>query len=64
MKCVIRSAILHDSFSKAGMLDVHGVWAHEVGGSRLLIAVSIKQRYLGHARQAGFVVSQCQAGAC
>jgi UbiD family decarboxylase len=48
---------------KAGIPDIRGVWAHEVGGSRLFIAVSIKQRYLGHARQAGFVASQCQTGA-
>jgi UbiD family decarboxylase len=62
-KCVLRSASLHDSLVKAGIPDIRGVWAHEVGGSRLFIAVSIKQRYLGHARQAGFVASQCQTGA-
>jgi 4-hydroxy-3-polyprenylbenzoate decarboxylase len=32
---------------------VVATWCHEVGGSRQLTAVSIKQRYPGHARQAG-----------
>lgn len=63
MKCVIRSASLQDALAKAGIPDVRGVWAHEVGGSRLLLVVAIKQQYLGHARQAGFVASQCQTGA-
>ena len=63
MKCVVRSAMLEDALTKAGIPDVRGVWAHEVGGSRLLLVVSIKQQYLGHARQAGFVTSQCHVGA-
>jgi UbiD family decarboxylase len=62
-KCVLRSASLHDALVKAGIPEVKGVWTHEVGGSRLFIAVSIKQRYLGHARQAAFVASQCHTGA-
>jgi len=39
------------------------VWAHEVGGSRLLLGVSIKQRYPGHTKQAGHVAAMCHAGA-
>ena len=31
---------------------VTGVWAHEAGGARLLVAIGIRQRYNGHARQA------------
>lgn len=62
-KCVLRSAALYDALVKAGIPEVRGVWAHEVGGSRLLLVVSIKQRYTGHARQAGHVASQCQVGA-
>ncbi|MCL5958945.1 MAG: UbiD family decarboxylase, partial [Chloroflexi bacterium] len=34
-----------------------------VGGCRLLNVVSIKQRYPGHARQAGHVAAMCRAGA-
>lgn len=63
MKCVVRSASLFDSLVKAGIPDVKGVWLHECGGSRLFVVVAIKQRYIGHARQAGHVASQCQVGA-
>src|SRR5207247_329656 len=34
-----------------------------VGGCRLLNVVAIKQRYPGHARQAGNVAAMCRAGA-
>jgi 4-hydroxy-3-polyprenylbenzoate decarboxylase len=43
--------------------DVTAVWAHEVGGSRLLLGVSIRQRYAGHSKQAGHVAAMCHAGA-
>jgi len=43
--------------------DVKAVWAHEVGSSRMLVGISIKQRYAGHSKQAGHVASQCHAGA-
>ena len=62
-RAFMRSAQLRDDIEKAGVPDVQGVWAHEVGGSRLFLAVSIKQRYAGHARQAGHVAAQCHAGA-
>jgi hypothetical protein len=44
--------------------DVRGVWAHEIGGGRLLVVVSIKQRFCGHSRQAGYIAAQCQAVVC
>jgi len=59
----LRSALLYDDIQKAGVPDVQGVWCHEVGGSRLFLAVSIKQRYAGHARQAGHIAAMCHAGA-
>ncbi|HEY8486406.1 MAG TPA: UbiD family decarboxylase [Limnochordales bacterium] len=62
-KAVMRSALLHDALEAAGVPDVRAVWAHEVGGARMLTVVSIKQRYAGHARQAGHVASQCGVGA-
>ena len=62
-RAFMRSAQLRDDIEKAGVPDVQGVWAHEVGGSRLFLAVSIRQRYAGHARQAGHVAAQCHAGA-
>src|SRR5262249_49264995 len=45
-----------------GVPDVTGVWCHPAGG-RFLTVVSIKQRYPGHARQAGMIASQCRSGA-
>ncbi len=62
-RAITRSALLKEALRAAGIPDVTGVWAHEVGGARMLVGVSIRQRYGGHATQVGHVVSQCQAGA-
>jgi len=62
-KAVMRSALLHDALVAAGVPDVRAVWAHEIGGARMFNVVSIKQRYAGHARQAGHILSQCGVGA-
>ena len=59
----LRSALIWDEMEKAGVPDVKGVWLTVSGGSRLVIVVSIKQRYPGHAKQAAVVASQCHAGA-
>ena len=59
----MRSALLTDALAAAGVPDVRGVWAHEIGGARMFNVVSIKQRYPGHARQAGHILSQCGVGA-
>jgi len=59
----LRSAIIWDEIEKAGVPDVKGVWLTVSGGSRLILVVSIKQRYPGHARQAAIIASQCHAGA-
>jgi UbiD family decarboxylase len=60
---VVRSAQLKDALKRSGVPDVVSVWCHEVGGSRMLNGISIKQRYPGHAVQAGFVASSCGVGA-
>jgi UbiD family decarboxylase len=60
---VLRSALVMDALTAAGVPYVRGVWQHEVGGSRMLLVVSIKQSYAGHARQAGLVASGCRPGA-
>ncbi len=60
---VLRSALIEDQIKAAGIPGIAGVWADEVGGARELITVAIKQRYFGHSRQAGYIASQCQAGA-
>ena len=62
-RAISRSAVLKENIARAGVPDVTEVWAHEVGGSRLLLAVAIKQRYPGHATQAGHVAAMCHAGA-
>ena len=62
-KAVMRSALLHDALIAAGVPDVAAVWAHEIGGARMFNVVSIRQRYAGHARQAGHILSQCGVGA-
>ena len=59
---MFRSAMIWDEIEKAGVPDVRGVWCHEAGASRLFNVVSIKQRYAGHARQAGLLASQCSSG--
>jgi UbiD family decarboxylase len=62
-KAVMRSALLFDALVAAGVPEVQGVWAHEIGGARMFNVVSVKQRYAGHARQAGHILNQCGVGA-
>ncbi|HBC94930.1 MAG TPA: UbiD family decarboxylase, partial [Pelotomaculum sp.] len=62
-KAVFRSALLEDSLRRSGIPGVQGCWGHEIGGGRMLIVVSIKQQYAGHASQAGHVAASCQIGA-
>lgn len=61
-KAVVRSAMLTDAMQAGGVPDVVAAWAHEIGGARMFNVASIKQRYSGHARQAGHVLSQCGVG--
>ena len=62
-RAITRSALLKQNIMAAGVPDVTAVWAHECGGSRLLYGVAIKQRFDGHAVQAGHIASQCYVGA-
>ncbi|MEE8395919.1 MAG: UbiD family decarboxylase [bacterium] len=62
-RAIMRSAMFKQEIAKAGVPDVTAVWAHEVGGSRMLVAVAIKQRYAGHSKQAGHIAAQCHIGA-
>jgi 4-hydroxy-3-polyprenylbenzoate decarboxylase len=57
---LLRAAFIWDSMEKAGVPDVTGVACHQ---NRFFTAVSIKQRYPGHAKQAAIIASQCQTGA-
>ena len=56
--CARRSSGI--SMEKAGVPDVRGVGCYQ---GRFFTAVSIKQRYPGHAKQAGVIAAQCGAGA-
>ncbi len=47
-----KAALLWDQLESAGIQDVAGVWLH----SRYLVVVAIRQRYAGHAKQAGHAV--------
>ena len=62
-RALTRSAIVRENIVKAGVPDVTAAWAHEIGTARLLLGVAIKQRYPGHAMQAGHVAAMCHAGA-
>jgi UbiD family decarboxylase len=57
---LLRAAFIMDSLEKAGVPDVRDVACHQ---NRFFTAVSIKQRYPGHAKQAAIIASQCQTGA-
>ncbi|MFC1868422.1 UbiD family decarboxylase [Thermodesulfobacteriota bacterium] len=51
------SAMLHNQLIKSGVPGVKKVWSSEAGGP-YFTAISIKQRYPGHAKQAGLIASQ------
>jgi 4-hydroxy-3-polyprenylbenzoate decarboxylase len=62
MRSAMKSAMVLDALNRSGVPGVEQVWAHEAGGGRLLLAVSIDQRYPGHSRQVGYLTSQDPAG--
>jgi UbiD family decarboxylase len=57
MRSALKSAMIYDGLVKAGCGDIHGVWAPESGGGRLLINVAMKQRFCGHAKQVGLLAT-------
>lgn len=63
MRTVMKSAIITDGLRRAGLAGLRGVWAHEAGGGRSLLIVSIEQRYPGHARQAAYLAAQLPSAA-
>ena len=63
MRTIMKSAMIFDAMVAAGIPEIKGVYAPECGGGRMLVIVAIKQRYPGHARQAGFIASQLPAAA-
>ena len=56
----IRSANIWSSLERAGIPEVQGVWFPRQG--RFMVTVAIKQRYSGHAKQAGYGVLATRDG--
>ena len=52
-RAIMRSAMLKQQLRGAGVPDVRQVWAHEIGASRMLIALAI-QTAVSRSRQAGW----------
>lgn len=63
MRTVMKSAMIQDELVKSGLPGIGSAWAHEAGGGRLFIAVSVNQRYAGHARQVAHLTAQGPAAA-
>ncbi|MBI3092135.1 MAG: UbiD family decarboxylase [Candidatus Tectomicrobia bacterium] len=60
---LMRSALIWDELESIGIPDVRGVWCEPAGTTRMWIVVAIKQRYPGHAAQAGMAATQTHGGA-
>jgi UbiD family decarboxylase len=54
-----RAGLLWDQLEAAGIQDIAGVYCH----SAFMVVVSIRQRYAGHAKQAGMTALGCAATA-
>lgn len=59
----LRSSLLLQQVTAAGVPNVTGAWIPPQAGNRGLVVIRIKQSYPGHATQAGFIASQAGAGA-
>ncbi|MDP2647501.1 MAG: UbiD family decarboxylase [Desulfobacterales bacterium] len=58
---IFRSAMLRNDLEKNSIPDVRAVGCHEIGGSRLFVVISIKQRYPGHVKQVAMSAAQCHS---
>jgi 4-hydroxy-3-polyprenylbenzoate decarboxylase len=58
----LRAGMIWDQLEKAGVPGVCGVWSPPEGGNRLMTVVALKTQYVGHAKQAGLIASQCSGG--
>ncbi len=54
---ILSAPVLWDDLENAGISGIKGVWQLEAGGSRMLTVISLKQAYVGHAKQAGLVAA-------
>src|SRR5262245_66471591 len=55
----ISAGVLWDQLESAGIQDIAGVYNH----TSYLTVISIKQKYAGHAKQAGLAAVSCAAAA-
>jgi UbiD family decarboxylase len=62
-RTVFKSASIQDALIQAGVTGLRGVWCHEAGAGRMLVNVSLRQAYCGHARQVGHLAAQLPAAA-
>ncbi len=60
---ILRSAWIWDEMEAAGVQGIVGVNADEGCSGKMLLILSIQQRYPGHAKQAGLIGSQCHTNA-
>lgn len=63
MRTAVKSSMIKDSLEQSGLSGIKTVWAHESGGGRMFIAVSMQQRYCGHSRQVALATAACQQAA-
>jgi UbiD family decarboxylase len=59
---LIASAVLWDALEAAGISDIRGVYYLESGAGHILLVISLKQRYAGHAHQAALAATGTRAG--
>lgn len=63
MRTVMKSAMIEDALNAAGVAGIRGAWAHEAGGGRLFVAVSVEQRFVGHSKQVAHLTAQLPTAA-
>jgi 4-hydroxy-3-polyprenylbenzoate decarboxylase len=61
-RSLLRSAFIWNAMEQAGVPDIKAVYVPPAA-QRFMIVVAIRQRYPGHAKQAGMIASQCGPGA-
>jgi len=59
----LRSAAVWEQLEQAGIPGIKGVWAHEAGGGRMMLTISVQQMYPGHSKQVGMAAASTHAGA-
>ncbi len=53
---ILRSIGIEDHLRMCGIPGIKGAWLHLPGGTRYLLAISIKQQYPGHTKQVAMAV--------